>query len=118
MITLPAQIDSIRSLKDGSVKVTLETQELTPSAAGDLFSLQGKFCYVAFKLEHFRREEIDALESLKADYQETGKTPSQRLRNILHVWFKQEPQGFDSFTLFYEHHLEKLCDHFKGKLNP
>jgi len=45
---IPVVIGGIRSLKDGSVAVTVETQELSPGKAGELFALRNKVCYVYF----------------------------------------------------------------------
>ena len=41
-ILLPVIVTSIRSRVDGSISVTIETNELSPSKAGELFSIRGK----------------------------------------------------------------------------
>ena len=42
MILLPAQIESIASRKDKTVRITIGTQELTPAQAAELFQLNQK----------------------------------------------------------------------------
>ena len=79
MILLPAQIEGIQSRKDKTIKLTIGTQELSPNQAADLFQLNQQFCYFAIKVETFQKDEIEDLNSLKADL-ETNKTPSQRDR--------------------------------------
>jgi isopentenyldiphosphate isomerase len=116
MILLPSQIESIASRKDKTVKVTLGTQELTPQQAAQVFQLNQKFCYVAIKEENFMAEEIDAIENLKTDL-ETEKTPSQRLRGILYVNYQQKPEGYKDFATYYQAKMERICDHFKSKLD-
>lgn len=117
MIIVPAQLESYRSLKDKTIKIVFETNELTPSQVGDIQGALQSFGFVAFKNDVFKQNEKDMIDNIEVDYQETGKTSSQRLRGVLYRWFEREPQGFSSFTTFYEHHMEGLLNHFKAKLD-
>lgn len=115
MILLPAQIETITTRKDKTVKITLGTQELTPAQAAEIFQLNQKFCYTAIKEETFQADEVDAIESLKTDL-ESEKTPSQRLRAILYVNYQQKPEGYKDFTTYYQAKMERICEHYKSKL--
>jgi len=116
MTILPCTVERIATRKDNTCAVTIGTQELPPSQAGDLFALLNKFCYVAIKAETFRPNEIADLDSLKAEF-DTGKTPAQRLRGVLFRLYEKEPEGFSDFNLFYSHKLEQIILHFKTKLD-
>ena len=116
MILLPSQIESIASRKDKTVKVTIGTQELTPSQAAEIFQLNQKFCYIAIKEETFTDDEVALLDNLKTDL-ETEKTPSQRLRAILYVNYQQKPEGYKDFATYYQAKMDKICEHFKSKLD-
>jgi len=61
------------------------------------------------------KEELDALQT---DVYDNPKTSSQRLRNVLFKWWKQDQQGFDGFPDFYRHHMTKMIEHYKAKLEP
>lgn len=117
MILIPAQLESYRSLKDKTLKVTFETNELNPQETLDIISGTGEFGYLAFKVEPFKREEKEMIEKLEAGYEDKGKTPSQRLRGVLYVLYEKDHEGFDTFTRFYDHHMEKIIGHYKGKLD-
>lgn len=117
MIIFPAQLESYRSLKDKTIKVVFETNELTPEQMlGVAGSLQ-QFGYLAFKNEPFKNNEKDVIENLKADYEDTGKTPSQRLRGVLFVNYEQVDGGYKTFTDYYNAKMETLINHFKNKLD-
>ena len=116
MILLPAQIEGIQSRKDKTIKLTIGTQELSPSQAADLFQLNQQFCYFAIKVETFQKDEIEDLNSLKADL-ETNKTPSQRLRGILYLNYEKDNEGYKDFTTYYVSKMERICDHYKTKLD-
>lgn len=45
------------------------------------------------------------------------KTPSQRLRAVMFVWWKQV-ESARTFDDFYLEHMEKMIDHIKSKLEP
>ena len=115
MLLIPAQLESFRTLKDKTLKVNFETQELTPKEFAELSGCIQQFGYLAFKSEPFRTEEINAIQDLQTEL-ETGKTPSQRLRGVLYRMFEQDSQGFKSFATYYDHQMEILINHFKNKL--
>lgn len=117
MIILPAQLESYRSLKDKTIKIVFETNELSPSQVGDIQGALQSFGFVAFKNDVFKQNERDMLDNVEVDYQETGKTASQRLRGVMYRLFERDAEGFTSFTTYYEHHMEILINHFKKKLD-
>lgn len=116
MILLPAQIEGIQSRKDKTIKLTIGTQELSPNQAADLFQLNQQFCYFAIKVETFQKDELEDLNSLKADL-ETNKTPSQRLRGILYLNYEKDNEGYKDFTTYYVSKMERICEHYKTKLD-
>ena len=90
--------------------------ELTPATAGQLFSLQNSFVYVALKEEEFATNEKEILDDLKADFEIERKSNGQRLRNILYKLWESDKEGFLTFTRYYDHKMEQLINHFKSKL--
>lgn len=117
MIILPAQIESIATRKDGTIRVAFGTNEVMPSVAGDLFSMNNKFCYIALKYEAFRDEEKKAIESLEANNDDGFKSPSQRLRGVLYRLFESKPDGFKTFALFYDSKMEQIINHYKNQID-
>ena len=117
MIVLAAQLESVSTRKDKTVKLTFGSQELAPQEAGNIMSLANSFCFLAIKPETFTVTEKEILTQIKADQMtNTAKTPSQRLRGVLYVLFTQNNEGFDKFDAFYIFKLEQMIEHFKSKL--
>lgn len=116
MIVLPAEIESIATRKDKTVKLTIGTQELSPDKGAALFGLQNALIYLAIKKENFSTNEVAELDKLKAD-DYGGKTPSQRLRNVLFVAWQQKSEGFDKFDLYYDFKMNQIIIHLKNKLD-
>ena len=116
MIIIAATIDSLRSRKDKTWSITLGTQELTPQQGSEVMKLNGQLCAVAFKFSDFAPDEKELLESINPDLE--SKSFSKRLRDVLFVWFKQEPQGFKDFSAFYQHFMELYINNVKSKLEP
>lgn len=117
MIIFPATLESWRSLKDKSYKVNFESFEMTPEQVVGLNGALGQAGYLAFKTDAFKQSEKQMIDSLEADYDDTGKTPGQRLRNVLYVLWNQEPEGYQDFQLYYNFKIEKIISHFKNKLD-
>jgi len=116
MILIAGQIESIATRKDKTLKVTIGTQELNPTQASDVFSLNQQFCYIGLKSEPFSKQESELLDSLKSDL-ENQKTPSQRLRGTLFVLYEQDNKGYKDFGTFYVAEMERIIEHFKTKID-
>jgi len=117
MIIIPSVLESYRSLKDRSIKIVFETGELSPSQVGDLQGNILKAGFLAFKSDPFKEKEKELLDSLEAEYTDTNKTPSQRLRGVLWHLFNKDNEGYKTFPSYYENKLEVLINHFKSKLD-
>ena len=114
-LLLPVIVTSIRTRVDGSLSVTVETNELSSSNAGELFSTRGKpsMMYLSPK-ETISQKEIDQVNEIDAEID--GKTPSQRLRNVIYILFTQQPEGYKDFDSFYKYKMNIITEHLKSKL--
>lgn len=116
MKIIAVTIDSVRSRKDKTWSITLGTQELTPDESLEVMKLNGKLCFAGFKIDPFTTEESTLIDSLEGTPDLNAKSLSERLRNVLYVWWKQSPKGFKEFSSFYEHFMTQYIDNVKGKL--
>jgi hypothetical protein len=99
------------------MKITFETNEPTPEQlSGIALSIQ-RFGYLAFKEEPFKEKEKQMIESLKANYEDTSKTPAQRLRAVLYRLWEKNNDGFKNSVDHYNSKMETLIEHFKTKLD-
>jgi len=115
-LIIDAQLEKIGTLKDGTISVNFHTQELTPEDFGQLFSMRSKLVYLAIKPELFNDKEKSIIGELEAEISDIGKTPSQRLRSVLYLNWKQNNEGFKDSNLHYLHYIEKIIEHYKNKL--
>jgi len=117
MLIVPAILESFRSLQDKTLKVIFCTNEPTPEQVMGIAQSINSFGYLAFKEETFSKHEKEVLEKLESDFEDRRKTHSQRLRAVLFKVWERNNEGFLEFKNYYEHHLEKLIDHYKKKLD-
>jgi hypothetical protein len=112
---LSCQISGIRSLKDGSISVTLETQELSPGKAGELFSLRNKLAavYISPK-EVIEQKVLDQVDAVDPEFQ--GKSQSQRLRNVYYKLFEQDHEGYKDFSSYYKVKTEAIITELKNNI--
>jgi len=119
MIILNAQVETIQSRKDNTLKVVLGTQELTEG--GKLFPLQNRLCTFGISPnEDLTKEDIELLESSKLGIDDLPgtKSQSQRLRNVLFVYWQQNDGGYSDFNLYYQNRMDKIINNIKAKLEP
>lgn len=114
-LLLPIVVSSIRSLKDGSVSVCVETSELSPGKAGELFSLRNKVAmmYLSPK-DIITQKELAQVDSITPE--DKGKTPSARMRSVLYVLWKQNNEGYKDFPVYYLSRMEKFIDELKNNI--
>jgi len=115
---LPAQLDGYRSLRDRTLKITFETGEMTPEQMANVHYALNKVGYLAFSPDPFASHELEEIDNLKVEYDDTGKTPSKRLQAVFFRIWEQKPEGYGVFNDFYNAQMEKLIVHFKKKLDP
>ena len=112
---LSAFIDGIKTLKSKTLKITLETQDIsmfTPEQLANLFKLNDSQMWVAFSKMEVQPDDLD-IKEVKVDGR---KSPSTRLRNSLYVLWEKGKQDED-FELYYIRQMEKFIKHVKDKLN-
>lgn len=114
-IVLPAQLNPISRRKDKSVKLSLETRELTPEETLTLMSIEGAEMWLCLAPEESELEIPEEKVSLDE------KSPSERLRSVLFVWYKQlteknPPQYLGTFENFRKEKMEWIIEQVKKRL--
>lgn len=112
---LPAIIEKISTLKDGSVSLTIYTQELSPQKAAELFTLRGKLATVYLSPSDISSKELSLVDTIEPDLP-GGKTPSQRMRNVLWILFKQDAEGYKDFPQYYQAKMDTYIDGLKQNI--
>ena len=112
-----AQFIKHESRKDKSIKLIFETGEIPPEKMGNIHFALDKAGWLVFAPDPFTTEQMNELDQLKVEYNDVGKPPSQRLRNVLFILWKQEPEGYKTSVDHYNAKMETLIEHFKSKLD-
>jgi len=108
----PAILDGLSPLKDGSMSVRFHTQELTDAEKLTLLNFHQKFGYLLFAENQFDDKDIP-----KEDASDDTKKPSQRLRSVIFVFWKQQGSIGD-FDQFYNKKMEFIISEYKKRLEP
>jgi len=117
MIVINAQLESFRSLKDKTIKLSFETQEPTAEQIQQIANNSQKFGYLVFSGNQLTEEQLNAIDKAKNDLYDNQKTPSKRLRNVLYVWYEQDNKGYNTFEDYYLYHMERIIENVKSKLD-
>ena len=111
-LSCPVILSSASTRADGSVGIRLSTPELKPEEKTAIFELQG------LELTMFLKPadgQMTDLVEVKSELEE--KTPSQRLRAVLFLLWKQQADAVE-FEQFYRQKMNGIIEHLKLKLNP
>lgn len=110
----PAAIQSFRTLVDGGNKLDVVTQELPPEEAVKLLALKGKVGWFVFAEQELTEQDIPDVK-LDSEIGET-KTPSQRLRNAIYVYWSENTDKKTDFNDYYKKQLEKFINVVKEQI--
>src|SRR5208337_1302360 len=99
MLIIPANLVTIKTLKDGTLQLGFETNEISPTDVGILFSYRNNLGYLAFKPELFNADQMKVIQNLKTDDLENEKSDSKRMRNVFYRLWQQDNKGYDDFNL-------------------
>ena len=113
---IAAALDSYRSNANKTMKLIFETNEISPETMANIHWGLYKVGWLAFSPDPFTTQELDEIDKMKVEFTDTGKPPSQRLRAVLFLLWKQDPEGYKTSNDHYISKMETLIEHFKGKL--
>jgi hypothetical protein len=113
-----AELTSYRSLADRTLRISFDTREISPEMMANVHYSLNKVGFFAFSPDAFATQELDELDKLKVEFDDTGKPPSQRLRAVLFRLWQQSPEGYKASNDHYIAHMEKIINHYKNKLEP
>lgn len=116
IFTIAGQFARYRSLADKSLQLTFETQELEPDTVSKIQKALLMPGFIAFKPDEFRKMELDEIEKLKLECDDSRKSQSWRIRAHLYKLWEQRNEGFDSFDMYYNFYTEKYINQLKNKL--
>lgn len=108
---IEAALSSYKSLAAGGVRLTFDTLILTAEQTAAMLRLYQKTGWMLFAVDQLEFTDVPA-----QPVEGKSKTPSQRQRNVLYVWWQQLGSEGD-FEDFYRKAIEKNIDYVKDQLD-
>lgn len=112
----PAIIQSVRTMVDGGNKLDVVTRELAPEEMTELFRLKNKEGWLLFKENAIEMEDIQNLPDEPLEKFDK-KSPSERLRDRMFVYYKKTHKDTSGFNLWYDQSLDKIGSSYLEKIN-
>ena len=109
--TVEAQLMGVHSKVDGGLGLNLHTKELNPEEKAMIMAYHMKAGWLLFSPNEISDSDIP-----KGVAEKGAKTPSQRLRAVLFILWKQAGD-IDDFERFYEMQMETFINEVKFKLD-
>jgi len=116
VLKVPSHIGKIETMEDKGLKLSVYTQELDPTDEANLFRLKQKLGWFIFSEAKIEPEDLVDLPEIKGEFK-SDKTPSQRLRAVLYVFWQQSGSK-GNYDDFYKDYIEKVITKIKEQINP
>jgi hypothetical protein len=113
-LVLPAIINPPTIRKDGSIKLSFDSRELSAEEYMIVMGFRNTEGWLAFQPNE---EGVPEIPETNAEIDE--KSPSERLRAVLFVWYKQETESgkfVGLYETFRKEKMEKIIETIKSKL--
>lgn len=115
-LVINAVVEGLATRQDGTLKLTLGTNELEPNQAGDLFQLRGKFVKVLLSDTNITNAEALIIDGETMQDGKKIKSSAKRLRSVLFLVHEQANSTM-TFEDWYKTEMERLIEHYKKKLD-
>jgi hypothetical protein len=114
MFQFPCYVEEVKTIKDGGLRIKLETQELAPAEKALVFGLNG-LMWACFSDTTIRPEDVEVKE-VRVD---GDKSPSARQRAILRVYWEQnqEKKMLPPWEAYYLLKMDEIAEYLKSKLD-
>ena len=99
-------------MADGTLRLTIDTQELPATDLAKLFALHQATGWFVFNKAELTKKDIP---DVPVEFKEQ-KSPSQRLRNVVYVYWEKNTSKLVPFDDYWKRWVEKLIDQMKEKL--
>ena len=107
-------LDGAVMKKDQTLSLKIGTAEMHPNDMAQIFNLANRQIWVALAETALTKADLNIPEVVPEF--KNDKTPSQRLRNTLYIYWKQIESTQD-FDTYYRRYCEKQIEVIKDKLN-
>lgn len=116
IVKLPAIFSKVTSRADKSYKLEFETRELSGNDASILLEQLQQEGYLLYSPNNDITEKD--IPEVKADpLLDNSKSPQQRLRDRLFVYYKEKNGKTDGFQYWYENELNRIGQVYLDKIN-
>lgn len=113
-VSLPGAITKITTLRDRTVRLQVDCQEVRSEYAAELFALNDKIGWFFFADQVIKEVPKDLPDVV---LEKNEKSPSERLRASLFVLHSQNGGKKEDFDSFYKKQMEMFIEAVKDKLN-
>lgn len=111
-VQVTATLEKAPTLKDGSLRLTFETQELDTDNCVSLFQMRLQFGWLLFSPNKEEQAPLD-----EPTPQDENKTPSQRLRACIYRYWQAHGESKIDFDSFYRSQIETYISRIKSLLD-
>lgn len=108
-----AFVEKVQTMADRTLQLRIAVQELPPEDMTKLMSLYGKQGWFLFKENPFEEKELpkETAPEFKQD-----RSPAERLRACLYVYWDTNTGKKQDFDVFWRNWINKKCEEIKATL--
>jgi len=115
-VVLEGIVEGLSTLKDGSLKIVLSTQEVDGTTAANIFQFRNLFVKVLISNTNITAMDEELVDKTAIVAGKKPKSESSRLRAVLFRVHEQSNSN-DEFEVWYKAEMNRVIEHYKGKLD-
>jgi hypothetical protein len=117
IINIPAILTDKGYLADGGRRLNIVTNEITDEQATLIAKYgRGTFGFFMFSPHEISENDLEIPEFDPEKFDEK-KSPAQRLRGAMYVYYKTKNKKTDGFEMWYKENIEKIITTWKERID-
>lgn len=112
---VPATISKITTMADKSLRLQVDTQELSHEDKAKVFGMHEQFGYFFMQDIVIKEEDLIDIPEIQPEFK-TEKTPSKRLRDRLFVYYDATHTDKAGFEDWYKKEMDRIGQHYLDKI--
>lgn len=117
ILKLPATLTGLKSRVDRSYSLSFNTQELSPIEVAELSQNLQLFGTLGFAVADEELDQLEELDVPEVSVTDDTKTPSQRLRDRMFVYYKDKYKRTTGFQSWYSDALDEIGQKYLTKVS-
>lgn len=117
IFSLEGYVTKISTMSKNTLRIQFDSMEsVSPEAASRVFGWIDRLGHLLFAIRQIQPEDMLKIPESEKEFKDE-KSPSKRMKSVYYLLWKNNPEGYEDFELYYRFYMEREINKLKSKLD-